>query len=193
MAFEPDFPGRTRFVAHAVREIWNRLPDLITGTRTRRFDWVNRLDDLAREWQRAGLPVDGTCPVTTLGETQNFPSQHIFLSRRLFHDIARVLREHVEAREKPREAAARLFLGVEPSNVNFRDSLRPVIEHWLAVTEWFVERVHDSGSQESGAEEVDFKKHFTLFETTLGALIRGFYKTADELDEILEKANARAS
>jgi hypothetical protein len=62
MVFDSTFPGRTRFVAHAVREIRNRLPDVITGTTSRRFEWVNRLDVLARKWQKAGLSVDGSSP-----------------------------------------------------------------------------------------------------------------------------------
>lgn len=189
MVFDQAFPGRTRFVAHAVREIRNRLPDVITGTTRKRFDEVSAIDSLASKWQKAGFSVDGTCHVS-LGQTEDLPSKHVPLPVGLFRDIARVLREHLEARERPSEAAARLFLGVEPRNSDSRDSLRPVIEHWLAVTRWFVGKVHESGSQDSGADEVEFQRHFTLFETTLCALIRGFYKTADELDQILEDTNA---
>lgn len=44
MFFAPEFPGRVRFVAHAVREIRNRLPDAIAGPKIGgTFQWINKL------------------------------------------------------------------------------------------------------------------------------------------------------
>src|ERR1700677_2005187 len=42
--FVPEFPGRLRFVSHAVREIRNRVPDAITGTRPKRVEYMNDCD-----------------------------------------------------------------------------------------------------------------------------------------------------
>jgi hypothetical protein len=53
-----------------------------------------------------------------------------------------------------------------------------------------VKRVHDSGAQDISIDEADFVYRFELFEMTLGALVRAFFRTVDGLDEILEDANS---
>jgi len=68
--------------------------------------------------------------------------------------------------------------------------MRPIIMHWLEVTEWFVKRVHHPGTRDERVNPRELREHFELFEATLRALIRGFFKTVEELDEILEEANS---
>lgn len=190
MVFEQRFPGRTRFVAHAVREIRNRLPDVITNTKTGgTFPWKNRLDDLAKEWKKAGFTLDGSMPANITGG-QTTPSPDVPITPRLFRGVASLLRDHLEAREKPEASAIRLFVGIAPENQAPRDALRPIVHQWLEVTEWFVGKAHDSGTQDISIDEADFVYRFELFEMTLRALVRAFFKTVDGLDEILEDANS---
>ena len=188
MISDAGFPGRTRFVAHAVREIRNRLPKVIAGTTTKRFDCINRLDALAKARKRAGFLI-GESVSPSLVKRETLPSSDIASLMGFLRKVDRIIKEHIEARERPRDAAMRLFEGVDPGNAAFRDRLRPVIKQWLYVTGWFVKRVHDSGSQDLDTPELDFQERFRLFEQTLAALIRGFYSTLDELDEILEETN----
>jgi hypothetical protein len=59
LLIEAPVPGYTRFVPHAVREIMNRLPDVVAGqTSRRRFDSTNRLDGLLAAWNRRGIPAE---------------------------------------------------------------------------------------------------------------------------------------
>ena len=59
MIHNHDFPGKTRLIAHAVREIKNRLPDAIAGPKTAtRLQYKNRLDDIVGDWQKSGLSLD---------------------------------------------------------------------------------------------------------------------------------------
>jgi hypothetical protein len=187
---ENNFPGTTRFVAHAVREIRNRLPDVIAGRRGGTFDWKTKLDELAKDWQRAGFSLDGVIPTeVTAGES--VPSTDVRMPRRLMQNVAILLKDHVEAREKPKEAAIRLFRSISPeNNHSLHDSLRPVINQWFEVTEWFVKNVHEGHDQNRNTDLKELKKYFELFESTLGALIRGFFKTVEGLDEILEDTNS---
>src|SRR3990172_9814367 len=84
MIFTPNFPGRVRLVAHAVREIRNRLPDVIAGTKTGgTFQWKNALDRLAKDWQKAGFSLDGTIPTSFTGG-QTIPSDEISIKPQLF-------------------------------------------------------------------------------------------------------------
>jgi len=190
MIAESELPGRTRFIAHAVREIRNRIPEIIAGTRSGGyFDWKTRLDELAKEWQKAGFPLDGTMP-TDVTPREGIRSSNILVEPQLFRKTLTLLKDHIDARERPEEAAFRMFSGVAPRSEDVRDTLRPVVQQWLYVTDWFMKRTHDSGVRDSDLNLPEFVRHFELFETTLGALVRGFFKTIEGLDEILEDANS---
>src|SRR5271170_6800890 len=58
------FPGRTRFISHAVREIRNRLPDAFGGgTRSQRLDYTMRVDAISAAWpttspRAPSIPID---------------------------------------------------------------------------------------------------------------------------------------
>jgi hypothetical protein len=187
---ENTFPGRTRFVGHAVREIRNRLPDVIAGPKAGgTFQWKNRLDELVNDWQKAGFSLDGTLPIKVTTQ-QKTSSGGVPIPRRLWERMAILIKDHVDTREKPEEAATRLFEGITPESQNLRDTLRPVILQWLDVTEWFMKKAHDSGDQDNDVDGRVFLRKFELFEMTLGALVRGFFKTVEGLDEILEDANS---
>jgi hypothetical protein len=47
-------------LSHAAREIRNRVPDAITGTRPKRVEYVNNCDRVLVRWQRAGLNPRGS-------------------------------------------------------------------------------------------------------------------------------------
>lgn len=190
MVFDSQFPGRTRYVAHAVREIRNHLPDVIAGIRSGGpLPYVNRMDDIAEKWKKAGFALDGSSP-TSVTDKQSFLSADVPVPRHLFLKIASFVRDHMEAREKRSDAAFRLFGAISPENQQLRDTLRPAIHQWLEVTERFVKMAHDSGIQDNDIDGAQFQSDFQLFETTLGALVRGFFKTVEGLDEILEDANS---
>ena len=93
-------------------------------------------------------------------------------------------------KKRPIDSAIRLFEGIAPERQNIRDTVRPVVTQWLNVTEWFVKKVHESGSRDIEVDTEAFRSNFEYFEITLGALIRDFFKTVEGLDEILEDANS---
>jgi len=190
MIFDASFPGRVRFVAHAVREIRNSLPDVIAGQRGGGpLQYKNLLDPIVERWKKEGLPMDGTIPVPVTKNSQPITSK-IPISKQLYREIAALIKKHLEAREKPKDSALRLFEAISPDYQNQRDYLRPVINQWIEVSEWFVSQVHDPRRTDSSIDERDFKNKFELFEEFLKAIIREFFKTTKELDEILEAANS---
>lgn len=193
MLFENPMPGRTRFIAHAVRDIRNRLPEVISGIRGgSRFEWKQQLDGLLQAWRIAGFPLDDSLPVTvtTSGISSNSRSSDVSLPRRLFHRIAALLDEHYRTRETRREAATRLFESCASGNRPLREALEPIINQWMDITEWFVNTVHDSGQPDGDHDWSEFMRHFLLFEDTLTALVGQFFTTIEGLDEILEDTNA---
>lgn len=191
MIFSEAFPGRVRFVAHAVREMRNRLPDVIAGPKAGwRVDYKSRLDDIGNLWKRHGLPLDRSTP-TRVSEGDALPSNDdIPVPYPVFQKVANLVRDHERARETRSEAARRLFLAIDPNNCVSEATLRPRIENWLNTTEWFVERAHDRGQKDAEMGGDELKSRFESFEWALSAMVREFFKTVEALDEILEQANS---
>ena len=50
--------------------------------------------------------------------------------------------------------------------------------------------VHKWNLDDDEIDAVNLRRRFQTFETTLIALLTGFFRTTEELDEILEKANS---
>jgi len=192
LIFEMPLPGRVRFISHAVREIRNRLPDAISGIKGgENLQYKNRLDNLAKVWQRHGYRLDGSFPDTiSFSQQETVPQPDINVPNILFRLIADLIRDHTNTREKPLEAAIRLFEGCAPENQQIRDTLRPRVQQWLEITDWFMHQTHDSGTIDANCDESELRRKFELFENTLVALIRGFFVTLEEIDEILEDTNS---
>ena len=184
------FPGRARFVSHAVREIRNRLPEVISGFKSKpAVQYKNIVDEISKMWKRSRLPLDGSLP-QAVSELEESLTGSIPLPEMVFSKIVRLIKDHDCARQKPIDAAKLLFSGKTQEELDLGDNLRPVVDQWLSVTNWFVKKAHDSGSVDSDIDSIQFEKYFGIFETTLRALLKGFFATIEELDEILEEANS---
>lgn len=190
--FSEAFPGRVRFVAHAVRDIRNRLPDVIAGPKAGgTVQYKNRLDDIANLWKKYGIPLDSSLPAK-VSEGDALPSNNDIpaLPYPLFQKVASLVRDHERTSEKRSEAARRLFLAIDPNNRVSEATLRPRIQYWLDTTEWFVERAHNRGQKDTEMGDDELKTRFESFEYALSAMVREFFKTVVDLDEILEQANS---
>jgi hypothetical protein len=187
---DPLLPGWSRLVGHAVREIRNRLPDTVAGkevSKKKRVDYKLRLDGLAGVWPHAGFAVtaqtaspDAAPPVEA---TVTIPHE--------IHDrISELIREHQEARERPVEAAFRLFEAISPANKGQRAALEPTLNQWIKVTDWFQSIAHDGGIPDGSRNVEEYRRQFQVFETMLSALIHDFFRATDELDKILEDTNS---
>jgi len=182
-------PGWTRMVAHAIREIQNRLPDAIAGrTDTVYLNYKERLDGMVRDWERAGFPLDGSLPIAVYSPPDPDPNE-VPLPRTIYESVAVLIRDHCDTRERPHETAIRLFEALVPEDQGRREALAPVINRWVRLTRWFVGRAHDQTQTDTEQDPDLFVRHFEEFEAILGGVVRDFFKTTDELDTILEETN----
>lgn len=187
MLYLQPVPGFTRFVAHAVREIRNRLPDVVAGREGggEQFQWKNRLDRLVTVWLDGRLPLEG--PVVSAASTPT--TADVSVPPNVFHEVQATLRDHRATRERPQQAAERLWEGLGAS-VQGRRSIIPVINEWLEVTTWFTRHAHDRGQADAGYPRREYEENFGRFEHILMALVSGFYPVVEGLDEILAEANS---
>jgi hypothetical protein len=188
-------PGYVRFVSHAVREIGNRLPQVMVGVMAgSRLEYVNRLDEIARLFEDTGIShVSGRVHDQTVSGGTELPSDSgltVSVPRRLYEKVESLILDHEKTRNRRKDNVQRLFEEFFPGNVDRGGAIRPVIAQWINITKWFMRLAHDNGRSDMDQDGNVFEKQFELFETTLGALLREFFSTMDGLDEILEDANS---
>jgi len=152
------------------------------------------MDRLVVAWKKAGLPTHGSFPTAhSQSPAVSAAAEEAALPRELVSMVSSLVTDHEAARERPIDAAIRLFEGVAPENQKFRDALRPGIVQWLEVTNWFMRKTHDSGFRDGDIDLAELRKRFDLFELTLLGIVRGFstfFVGTKEIDEILEDANS---
>ena len=188
--FTDKFPGKIRFVSHGVREIGNRLPDIIAGKKIRgRVEYPQKLDSILKDWEEAGLSLDGTVPVSLINNANGEATNKVELSKEIYLKICFLLSEHKDSRVTARDAATVLFESIAPENRGFINTLRPTIDQWVDIVAWFVGMAHES-LKEHIVDEKTFIEKFEVFEISLSALIRSFFKTSEVIDEILEDTNS---
>lgn len=191
LIFESLISGRVRFVAHAVREIRNHLPNYISGEKSGgRLEYKDELDQLSKIWQSSGFSLDEAFLNGRIDTEASPPfSPDISIPRQLFLEIQQLLKKHEAVSVKNKEKAIRFFESCVPENKPIRDTLRPIVAHWWDVTEWFMQKTHDSGKADTACDDQKLRQQFELFESFLETLAQSFYKTTDQLDDILKEAN----
>ncbi len=185
-------PGWTRFVCHVMREIGNRLPDIIVGPAARtKTDADHSMSDLAGAWIDAGYPKDGTLPGSVfVGDSELPADTTIPVSHRVLQITSAMVRDYVVGCESRRDSADVLFQALTPTREDDRAKLRSLADEWHKIMRWAVRGAHVSTD---GSNEVDSdacQERFDVFQTILGSLVWDFFTTAGEIDEILEDANA---
>jgi hypothetical protein len=185
-------PGRVRFISHAVREIRNRLPDIIAGPRrAMRLDYPSRIDELRRTWAIHDPSFGGEGWASTSEDRPTHSRTSVEVPLAAIRCLVNLITDHDAARERPRDAARRLFEAISPGvTLTPKSALDVVIRQWLEVTDWFMHRAHDSGKADNDCDDAELRRQFELFELSLASLVRTFFATVESLDEILDDANA---
>ena len=184
LTYQIAVPGRVRFISHAVREIRNRLPDVIAGYKGGEYlDYKSRLDVISIDWQASRLPLGSTSLVEETGATTiAIPLKHVA-------QIGQLINDHMEVRETVREAARRLFEACDPGGQPAGETLTPILKGWLSTTDWFMHLTHDPGGWDQDVDFVAVRRKFELFEDALYGLSGAYFETLRPLDEILENTN----
>ncbi len=186
----PPIPGWPRFIAHGMREVGNRLPDVLAGTRkSKQLQYKNQVDGIAKLWRKSRLPVAAADSLTSPAiPTQ--PTADVAVPRVVFRRIQILVEEHLATREKPAEAAGRLFAAFSADDGDANTRLGPIISEWVAIIGWFQERAHDRLVPDDSYERAEFQARFEQAERILMALVRDFFNTTKDLDDILEDTNS---
>ena len=183
---DESIPDRGRLIAHIVREIGNRLPNVFGITRVTGTPRLVR--QLVKTWQQCGLPTDLTA---TLNEGNpapgNVPTYSI--PQPAARAIGELLQDEADAEGRALEHAILLFREISPEARLPVEQLRPTALKWVAVLKWFRKRAHIP-EEPLPIQEDELRGNFEIFEALLGSMLRPFFSTLKDVDEILEEANS---
>jgi hypothetical protein len=186
MAFDPVFPGRVWFIAHALRDIRNRLPDALAGpvseSRTKYSDLAK---EISRCWVDDGLPVDGRYRATSASEPTPAGPERIQISRSLFEAVGDLVDGDLAIAPRKEDAAVRMFAAVAGGPVP-----RYVVVGWIRATNRAETYAHVRDQPLTLSEEAQFLQIFLECESALIAMSSRSYENMDALDEILDSANS---
>lgn len=182
MIEEKTFPGRERFICHAVREIRNRLPEKV-GTKgiRKRVNNTKEVDELVELCKS-----EGVLGVYQKDNEDREPVAEYQVSGKLLKQVNKVVHGHIEAKGIKKHNAKQLLMALETENKKWEGTLIPVVELWVDETEWFVEGAHVG----KAIDDEELIRHFERFESILLSLKGYFYEGLDKIKQIVESANS---
>lgn len=194
LLFGRPMPGYVFFVCHGVREIGNRLPDVVLRTASSsHLRYEDHVDTIARLWAHGHISDELTVGAGEPGDPLGAPTTRIAVPRDLIEQIRELIDAHLAVRETNADKARRFFeYFVSPERVG-ADVIGAKARQWRATIKWFVDRVHLRVDDPVVVTHDELLSHFDAFETPLASLFAGFYETLDKIDAILDEANRRSS
>lgn len=172
------FPGRLSFVAHAVRDILNRLPEVLDPqVQQPQIDYVQSCDRMLAMWPGLGQ----------LGQVQQQALEPVLIEYGLAVIIHDLLERHRGSRRRPSKAELlfRILMRNDPSG---GDVNRRLVADLRDTQAWFMRHTHLRVNPIECSEE-DLKTWFRSFELMLHSFVGEFYTATEELDSVLDKAN----
>lgn len=186
LAMDDDFPGRVWFVAHALRDMRNRLPDAIAGpVKGSRTEYRELAVEVTKRWIEDGLPSDGTSPVEAASEPTAESPDRVEVSAPLVKAVADLVAGHLAIGPRKRESARRLFTEIAGQPVPDY-----AVQAWLDTTGRAEKFAHLRTKPLTPEDQHEFDEIFLACEGALSVMASRSYENMDEIDEILDSANS---
>ena len=176
-----DFPGRVHFIAHAVRDIANRLASALDPQlKSCLVQYANEMDHIQELWP--SLQTMGECPE---GEP---PRDTMTIDYRLAVRIDSLVTAHRDSRKRPSnyELLFRYLMRNEPTQAEVNKRL---VSDFKRIHGWFMRLTHLRAGEAVQVGEDELQSQFAKFEGMLHSFVGDFFTAKAEIDEILRKAN----
>ena len=184
MTMEESFPGRVHLVAHAMREIRNRLPDAVAGVVKPGRNYHDLATKVRSRWETEDFPSDGPLSFSTTLEPSTSGPEKYEVSVELLRVIADLVDANARATGNSRRQAGRLFEAIwgEPPPAY-------VVDNWFRTEDWIRKHMHLDNKTHGPEADTEVAAIFGAFEKALLAISNRSYENLEELDEILASAN----
>lgn len=187
MVSASNFPGRLVFVWHAMRELYNRLPDAVAGeVASSSLQYGQLAGDVQQCWLEDGQPNDGETASIDPSEPSASGPPRYEVSRDLLVAVGRLVGGHAAIANRNEADAQRLFAAVAGSDVPVPAY---VVRTWRAGARGAHKLAHVRNKPVDPEYEASLESDFAAFEAMLMVFVNRSYENMDDLDEILGSAN----
>lgn len=191
LAMLDSFPGRVHFVALAIREIRNRLPGAlgpkVASRDAGRPGYEGLADKIREQWLAEGLPEDGRLlPLAESTPSLSGPPRRE-VSLKLLASVGGLVKSHSEAQNNKRTREKYAFDSLSDPG----PAPRYVVENWNKLYDDVHGFVHAANEPFAADADHEWVEKFFKFETLLMAISKRSYENLDDLDSLLQRANAR--
>jgi len=181
MIEDAGFPGRVYFIAHAVRDIADRLVYALDHQlEGNRVQYENEMEVIASKWPS----IDSTDAFDADLDAEDT----VVIPVQLAKPIDGLVRAHRERRQRPSnyELLFRFLMRNEPSRPRVNERL---VADFKKTRGWFMDRAHIRRKKPPQVDENELRSQFTKFEKMLHSFVGSFFTGTRQLDDILQAAN----
>ena len=188
LAMRESFPGRVHFIAHAMREIRNRLPGALGPKVKRRNAGYEHLTaTIHKRWGAEGLPEDGRLPLTEESVPSASGPSRRDVSVEFLASVGKLIEDHTEAQAN-REARARSGFGALADEAPVP---RHVVKNWGNLFPDVQKFAHAGDEPLPAVADGEWVSKFFEFEGALMAVFKPPHENLDDLDRLLDETNKR--
>ena len=175
------FPCRVHLIAHAVRDIADRLVFVLDPQlKGRRVQYENAMDKIEKRWP--------TIEKITETKAKSNEANSVAIDYELASIIDSLVTEHRKRRQGPSNFTLlfRYLMRNEPYQIEVNQRL---VRDFAKVRRWFMDLTHLRNTKAPEVDEDKLQSQFSKFESMLHSFVGDFFTGKAELDEILRKAN----
>jgi hypothetical protein len=179
---DPSFPGRLHFIAHAVRDISNRLIDALDPHKPpSRVQYEHYLDLVAKDWPSLNP--------TSAPDSTGLMSDAVQVPASLVAQLDQLVHAHRNRRARPSQYEL-LFRYLVRSYPGRTEANKRAVTAFKTIFTWFMDRAHLPASPTTPVSEDELQTHFQHFEAILHSFVGSFFTGTAELDDVIQQANA---
>ena len=173
-------PGYVSFIAHAGRDLMNRLASTVTGIKSERVQYQQHIDKLQGDWlDEWRLSDDLSSEVVEKGH---------LIPIRVCQRISTLIDEHNSGRMRS-SAADGLFFSTF-LDYSDRDKIPGnFLSEWKAAKDWFLGHAHLRNKPFRAETDNELVKHFNCLDGYLYIAASSQYDRLRDLNEILDATN----
>ncbi|NTW88887.1 MAG: hypothetical protein HGB26_07145, partial [Desulfobulbaceae bacterium] len=172
--------GYISFIAHAGRDLMNRLASTVAGIKSERVQYQEHIDKLQEDWQ-TDWQFSNELSLEVVEKGHMIPID-------VCQKISILIDEHKSGRMRSSEADG-LFFSTFLDYAD-RDKIpNNFLSEWKAAKKWFLAHAHLREEPFHSEAENDLIKHFNCLDSYLYIAASSQYDRLKELNEILDATN----
>ena len=187
---DPSDPGIRKLICQGVRDICNRLPEVVGGIFVDSPRYQENI--LSQLWSRHKLDRLEFEQVTLADSSnRNSATRDIAIPIDVFRQVGLLVAHYRKVPELSREIAKKMFETIAPETMGRAEIVSPQIEQWIKMKKWFQANAH-AGLTDRTVDQTELQNNFEMLEIYLNKICgeEEFYTGVKTLDEILEDTNS---